>query len=421
MEKQPTKWMRRGIATSVVAAVVGAATLGLVALTDSSGRETSPPKGVPATPAGQQLAWVLAQVNGDASKLQEADVLSRFSAEYLGSIEPAPQVVEALRQTARERGPLTFVGFAQPPRPDMVVALVRTRQGEPASVRVQMEPGGTGRIVNLELGGAPPVLVSEGPFSGSFDVGGRKLFLHCSGEGGPTVVLEGGTTADWFDFQNRLAGATRVCSYDRATSAWSRSDPVPTPRTAADVVADLRAVLVAARVPGPYLLAGHSNGGLFMQLYAALHPEEVAGVVLIDAVHVDYHDRRQAVLERLGPSPGQGPGGPPPRPAFLDPEGKFLLDESVAQVRSARERSRFPSVPLVVLSHGQPRPDNYPPGSPQRVDEQLWWDLQAELARLVPGARHIVVDGSGHDIPADRPDVALDAVSQVLADVRARR
>jgi pimeloyl-ACP methyl ester carboxylesterase len=417
MRERAMRWATRGAA---VVLAVGAVTVSVV-LVASSDRETSRPKGVPATPAGDQLAWVLAQLNGDASNLRETDVVRRFSAEYLESSEPAPQVVEALRQTARERGPLTFVGFAQPARADMVVALVRTRQGEPAAVRVQVEREGAGRIVNLELGGAPPVVVAEGPFSGAFDVGGRKLFLRCTGEGGPTVVLEGGTTADWFDFQNRLAATTRVCSYDRATAAWSRSDPVATPRTAGDVVADLRAVLSAAGVPGPYVLAGHSNGGFFVQLYAVLHPEEIAGVVLIDAVHVDYHDRRQALLERLGPPPGDGRGGPPPRPAFLDPERKFLLDQSVAQLRSARQGSRFPLVPLVVLSHGRPSPGDYPPGSPQRADEQLWWDLQADLARLVPAARHVVVEASGHDIPAESPDAVLDAIGQVLADLRARR
>ena len=88
---------------------------------------------------------------------------------------------------------------------------------------------------------------------------------------------------------------TRVCVYDRPgtllnaedTAGRSRSDPAPLPRTAQDVVADLHALLRAARVPGPYVLVGHSLGGLCVRLYATTYPEEVAGLVLVDASHED--------------------------------------------------------------------------------------------------------------------------------------
>jgi pimeloyl-ACP methyl ester carboxylesterase len=133
----------------------------------------------------------------------------------------------------------------------------------------------------LEVQGAEPTIVPRGRYSGWFDIGGRRLFLRCTGHSSPTVVFEGGLTTDWYNLQNQLSGFTRVCSYDRPGGPRSRSDPAPTPRTARDFVADLYALLRAADVPGPYVVAGHSNSGLFTQLYASIHPRQVAGLVLV--------------------------------------------------------------------------------------------------------------------------------------------
>jgi pimeloyl-ACP methyl ester carboxylesterase len=122
--------------------------------------------------------------------------------------------------------------------------------------------------------------VPKGSHSGWFDIGGRLMFLRCTGHRSPTVVFEGGLTTDWYQLQNQLAPFTRVCSYDHPNSPygpWSRSEHAPTPRTAGDFVADLHALLAAARVPGPYVLAGHSNGGLYTQLYASTHPARSPG------------------------------------------------------------------------------------------------------------------------------------------------
>ena len=98
--------------------------------------------------------------------------------------------------------------------------------------------------------------------------------------GGPTVVLEAGHGNDstiWLSVQVAVGPDTRVCSYDRANAPGGASDPAPTPRTAEEVVADLHALLAAAEVPGPYVLVGHSLGGLFVRLYAGRYPDEVAG------------------------------------------------------------------------------------------------------------------------------------------------
>src|SRR5262245_8132267 len=122
-----------------------------------------------------------------------------------------------------------------------------------------------------------PVVV--GPeFADRVDIGGRDLFLHCTGEGSPAVILEAGfgdTSGIWDKVQPEVARTTRVCSYDRA--GLGQSDPPPTEvRTFEEVVADLHTLLTTAGVPPPYVLVGNSIGGLFIRLYAGTYPEETA-------------------------------------------------------------------------------------------------------------------------------------------------
>ncbi len=219
-----------------------------------------------------------------------------------------------------------------------------------------------------------------------------------------------------------LAPSTRVCSYDHPNRRWSRSQPGPTPRSGREVVADLHAALAAARVPGPYVLAGHSNGGLFAQLYAATHPGEVAGLVLVDAVHPEYYERRRALFRSLIP-PAEADAAVDAalalRPAAVDPE-QLDLAATLGQVKAAWATSPLPPIPLVVLSHGKALGDSGP-GSPVEADERLWAQLQAELTRLVPGGRHVVAEQSGHDIPSEQPESVVEAIGQVVSAVRQPR
>ena len=120
------------------------------------------------------------------------------------------------------------------------------------------------------------------------DVGGFRLHLNCTGQSGPAVVLIAGGgdfSFDWGLVQPDVSRFTRVCSYDRAGLAWS--DPGPTPRTMRQEAYELHTLLKAARVGAPYVLVGHSIGGLIARVYAEQHPGEVAGVVLIDPTHED--------------------------------------------------------------------------------------------------------------------------------------
>jgi pimeloyl-ACP methyl ester carboxylesterase len=124
------------------------------------------------------------------------------------------------------------------------------------------------------------------------DIGGRRLHLYCTGHGSPTVVLESGLGSPspvWSEVQARIATRTRVCSYDRAGTAWS--DPAHGTRDPVHIALDLKRLLDAAGVGEPLVLVGHSFGGLYVRAFQDLYPERVAGLVLLDATHEDYFTR----------------------------------------------------------------------------------------------------------------------------------
>ena len=121
-----------------------------------------------------------------------------------------------------------------------------------------------------------------------FDVGGHKLHLTCTGQGSPTVILEtglGSTSSAWALVQPAVASSTRACAYDRAGVGWSEAGPEP--RDARQISSELHALLQGAGEVGPYVLIGHSNGGLYSRMYASMHPTDVAGLVLIEATPSD--------------------------------------------------------------------------------------------------------------------------------------
>ena len=128
------------------------------------------------------------------------------------------------------------------------------------------------------------------PPRGKFvDAGGHKLTLNCTGEGTPTVVLETGLgvlAIDWQLVQPGIAQFTRVCSYDRAGYGWS--DPGPMPRTSLQSAKEeLRTLLQNGGEKPPFVLVGHSLGGLNVRIYNGLVHDEVAGMVLVDATNED--------------------------------------------------------------------------------------------------------------------------------------
>jgi pimeloyl-ACP methyl ester carboxylesterase len=328
--------------------------------------------------------------------------------------------------THRERGGRRCAGAGIGARLTVGLAVAGLLVSFPGSARAAQPGGAAGGNVSV---------AQRGDFAGRVEIrGGRKLYLECRGRGRPTVILVSGY-GNGADVWSRLdpgvrrppvlagvARFARVCAYDRPNTLLqpdgrSRSDPVPQPRTAADQVAELHALLRAAPVSGPYLLVGHSLGGLVARLYASTHPRQVAGLVQVDATY-------ELVRELLAPEQWASFSRSTLEPVpGLDPPLELVdLDASFDEVLRARAvRPLRPTLPLVVLSHGIPAelPPGAPPGFPDAATlERASRAAQNELGRLLPYARHVIARRSGHYIQNAQPEPVIDAVRRVLGMVR---
>jgi pimeloyl-ACP methyl ester carboxylesterase len=297
---------------------------------------------------------------------------------------------------------------------------------------------------------APP------PVGRLVDVGGYRLHLACEGEGGPTVVMEaaiGETRLLWSLVQPGVAKMTRACVYDRAGLGWS--DPSPKPRTATVMAEELHALLAAAEVPGPYVLVGHSFGGLLVRRYAARYPREVAGLVLVDSAHEDQYRRAPSEIRELLPQleeqgrqqleglkalivSGSLDAGmlpiPPQLPAAAAETFRALVAASPKHVETllaeqqavqaihaelaAAQITSLGDLPLMVLSHGQPMAMPGLTDAVNQANEQLWQQLRAELAALSTRGRLVVAEGSGHYLQLERPELVIDAIAEVVTAAR---
>jgi hypothetical protein len=299
----------------------------------------------------------------------------------------------------------------------------------------------------------------------SVDIGGRMLNIDCAGAGQPAVILESGANwavhdpktifsnggprpgYSWISIQRALATVTTVCWYDRAGSGWS--DLGPYPRDAASQARDLHALLRAARIPPPYVLVGESSATLDARVYTGFYPSEVAGLVLVNwadpALFLDlrsgngkraaripqliYHSQDAAAqlfnwvgLYRLGPVP---PEPAPPKGLttaewntiwFLTHSSKALsaLMQDIASWRLSSAETRAAGSlggrPVVVLSAGNI-------AAPPEFLE-AWTNAQSDLARLSTRGRQIAVGGGASDLLHDAPDAIVEAVRQVVAELR---
>src|ERR671920_821193 len=247
------------------------------------------------------------------------------------------------------------------------------------------------------------------------DVGTHSLHINCVGQGSPTVILEAanfGMSAHWVRVQQQLAQTTRVCAYDRAGMGWSESGPEP--RDARQVSGELHTLLKGTGTERPYVLVGHSYGGLYARMYAARYPNQVSGVVLVDSSHPEqftrspqgremYEQTRRmgAVipwLTRLGvirltnfyPAhpdlPSQQRGqieafNSSTQQVVTTVEEFSATPETSAQVRSM---GSLVDTPLAVITAG----DNQAPD---------WLEMQDELAALSSNSIHRVVEGATHE------------------------
>jgi len=275
------------------------------------------------------------------------------------------------------------------------------------------------------------------------DVGGFRLHIDCVGTGSPAVVLDAGlsgSSLDWSLVQSELGRSTRVCAYDRAGMGWS--DPGPQPRTPGQIARELHTLLTNAGIAGPYVLVGHSLAGKNVRMFALQHPDQVAGMVLVDA-RSEYVDANTSPAEveafqqniaaqasqfRLGRSVGlvrligASLWGGPAMPRATRTEGVLLTTSQRAvdaQTAEGLERAAddvqlqaAPALgdrPLIVLASEQ-----------NMTATPYWAEAQRRQAALSTNGRLIVPAGSGHAIHWEQPTLVIDAVRQVIEQARSR-
>ncbi len=286
------------------------------------------------------------------------------------------------------------------------------------------------------------------------DVGGHRLHITVQGEGSPTVVLDAGlahVSTVWNFVQPEVAKFTRVCTYDRAGHAWSEHGPGP--RASLQICQELHALLANAQIEGPYVLVGHSFGGLNMYLYACMYPEEVAGLVLLDALSKDIHRytprefRYFVIANRLkfrvfARLTGLGVTRFYLRLKGVDAAQDFIVYLPLelryatiagylrktfiaawrecaslpASVEQARLGPLLRDIPLVVVAHGIPEMFRGLPSAAEA--ERRWQTMQMELARLSPSGKFLVAEKSGHKIHIEQPDLVVEVIRQVVEAAR---
>jgi len=272
-------------------------------------------------------------------------------------------------------------------------------------------------------------------------VDGRTLHLECTGTGSPTVILQSGfgnagdiwslseTTAP--AVQPALATTNRVCSYDRPGSHLTtttrdgkvvpadelqrgRSDAVPMPRDPGDVVTELHDILAAANVPGPYVMVGHSLGGVLSVLYARRYPDQVRALVTVDSPVPALRDaltaKQWTVAKTLSADPALVPN------YELEAYDLGVLFDEIETAKP------LPDIPVVVVRRGGfrmydvPVPEGFPLTQAE-VDGmyKAQWETQARWVESVPGAEMITVPGTTHDVHTQRPDAVVAAIRSAIA------
>lgn len=263
---------------------------------------------------------------------------------------------------------------------------------------------------------------------GYADLGAYELAYLCRGEGTPAVVVEDALgvpaleSGGWWELMAEIAPLTRICVYDRAGLGLSSQTPA-SPRTSQMAVEDLRMLLKAAQVPGPFVLVGHGVGGYHTLLYASQYPHEVAGLVLVNG----YHPDQLAAFEALLPIEAPGEPARLGRLRHLQTEpaaNSEALDvvASAALVRAALAAGPQPplgDLPLVVLTRS-PRSSMAPflPPEIAAAAGPVWQALQAELARLSSNSTHTWAKQAGHSLHLQEPELMIAAIRQVVEAAR---
>ena len=281
------------------------------------------------------------------------------------------------------------------------------------------------------------------------DVGGYKLHIYCIGEGSPTVILEAAAdmmSSDWAWIQPEISKHTRVCSYDRAGMGWS--DPGPLPRDAKQITLELHTLLTNAGISGPYIMVGHSVGGLYERLYATEYPEDIVGMVMVDPGHPDMvtripelqaKDTSDASLVKtmrvlsyfglprlLGVGKNNAQGLPSQQAAevnaFVSRPQHWatildLMNSTSATYDEVRVTKSLGDMPLVVISANTAW---FTIGAPADDARKTLNDLQSEIAGLSTNNSHRIIDGATHgSLVHDQDDAqaVISAIEDVLASL----
>ncbi len=269
------------------------------------------------------------------------------------------------------------------------------------------------------------------------DVGTHSLHLRCVGKGRPVVVIDTGVgdpAARWYAFQDQVAPITRVCTYDRA--GYGVSDPGPMPRHSQQMADELQRLLENAGVRGPYVLVGHSLGGLNVQVFAARYPDQVAGLVLLDPTPLafitgqafpdlyemlaqqtaDFQQMTEAARQSASADAGQTPDAEvQAKVAYLEAiasEHAMLMAESAAQVAGI---ASFGDLPLVVVGSDQPNPAF---GEQAQAFQQFWIAQSKALATKSTHGSFVLTPESSHYLHEDAPNLVRDTIRHMVGRVR---
>ncbi|WP_174186247.1 alpha/beta fold hydrolase [Nocardia barduliensis] len=275
------------------------------------------------------------------------------------------------------------------------------------------------------------------------EIGGRRVFVHRSGSGGPAVVFLPGASAvglDYFGVQQQVSQFTTAVVYDRGGTGYS--DPLPLPRTAADVATELRELLRAQNITAPYVLAAHSLGGFYAHRFAQLYSQDVAGLVWLDALHRDWDDfmppsASLAAAERMASDPEQLRQM---RPALREMRAELLADypEHIRQplidaklsdewmrvgiteraaltdlATELRAGPSIPDVPVVALTVVGNDPAQQAQSAQEMNHAKTKMDA-ALVSGVSQGEQRILSDTLHHRLCFDRPDAVVQAIRDVV-------
>jgi len=247
------------------------------------------------------------------------------------------------------------------------------------------------------------------------NVGDHSLHIHCFGTGSPIVVMDNALGVEWSYWRtvySQLPSTVRVCMYDRSANAHKSQK----------IVEDLHALLTGARLEAPYVLVGHSFGGVNMILFASRYPEEVAGIVLEDSSHPDQGSRWLAALPPESLNESSDLANLRKQFTQWTSPGSYSASIDVAasfdQVRAVKSLG---DVPLVVLTHS---PSNFDwgniPADVRAKLEQASQDMQKELAALSSNSTHIIANTSNHTIHRDESQLVVNAILKLVNAARSK-